>query len=137
MAEIRVTAVIKSVAEVTDFVNEQLEKLDCPMKAQIQIDVAIDEILSNIVYYAYQGQDEPGKAVVRIKPLKDRPGVSLTFIDKGIPYDPLSREDPDVTLSLEERDVGGLGIYMVKKTMTDMIYKRRCGQNRLTLIKEW
>jgi len=137
MAEINVIAVINSVTEVTEFVDEQLEGMDCPMKAQIQIDVAIDEIFSNIAYYAYEGQAEPGRVVVRIEPLEDKPGMSLTFIDSGMEYNPLEKDDPDVTLAIEDRDIGGLGIFMVKKTMTDMIYERVDGENRLMLIKEW
>jgi len=137
MAEINVDAVVASVTAVTEFVDEQLEGMDCPMKAQIQIDVAIDEIFSNIAYYAYEGQAEPGRAVVRIEPLTGRDGISLTFIDSGMPYNPLEKADPDVTLALEDRDIGGLGIFMVKKTMTDMIYERVDEENHLTLIKEW
>jgi len=137
MAEIRVSAVVDSVTEVTEFVDGQLEAMDCPMKAQVQIDVAIDEIFSNIAYYAYEGQPTPGEAVVRIEPLPDKPGISLTFIDSGMFYNPLEKKDPDVTLALEERDIGGLGIFMVKKTMTKMLYERVNDENHLTLIKEW
>jgi len=137
MAEIHVSAVIDSVTEVTEFVDGVLEEMDCPMKAQVQIDVAIDEIFSNIAYYAYEGQEEPGSATVRIEPLDGRAGVALTFIDSGMEYNPLEKEDPDVTLSLEKRNIGGLGIFMVKKTMTDLIYERVDGENHLTLIKEW
>ena len=61
----------------------------------------------------------------------------ITFIDNGIPYDPLAKVDPDVTLSLEERDVGGLGIYLVKKTMDDILYEYKDGQNILRIKKKF
>ena len=134
MKELTVTAALENIETVTDFVNEQLEALDCPMKAQMQIDVAIDELFSNIAHYAYN--PEIGKATVRVEVAEDPMAVIITFIDNGIPYDPLKKEDPDVTLSLEERQIGGLGIYMVKKTMDDITYEYKDGQNILAIKKK-
>ena len=134
MKELTVTAALENIETVTDFVNEQLEALDCPMKAQMQIDVAIDELFSNIAHYAYN--PEIGKATVRVEVAEDPMAVIITFIDNGMPYDPLKKEDPDVTLSLEERQIGGLGIYMVKKTMDDITYEYKDGQNILAIKKK-
>ena len=133
MKELTVEAKIENIEAVTDFVNEQLEALDCPMKAQMQIDIAIDELFGNIAHYAYN--PEIGKATVRVEVIEDPLAVTITFIDNGIPYDPLAKSDPDTTLSAEERDIGGLGIYMVKKSMDDITYEYKDGQNILAIKK--
>ena len=100
---------------------------------QMQIDVAVEEIFVNIAHYAYN--PEVGNAMVRVEILPDVPSVDITFIDQGVPYDPLAKADPDVTLSAEERQIGGLGIFMVKKTMDDVKYEYVNGHNILTLKK--
>lgn len=134
MKELTVEAKIENIEAVTDFVNEQLEALDCPMKAQMQIDIAIDELFGNIAHYAYN--PEIGKATVRVEVIEDPLAVVITFIDNGVPYDPLAKADPDTTLSAEEREIGGLGIYMVKKSMDDITYEYKDGQNILTIKKK-
>ena len=133
MKELTIAAKIENIEAVTDFVNEQLEALDCPMKAQMQIDIAIDELFSNIAHYAYN--PEIGQATVRVEVIEDPLAVTITFIDNGVPYDPLAKADPDTTLSAEEREIGGLGIYMVKKSMDDITYEYKAGQNILTIKK--
>ena len=133
MKELTIAATVENIGTVTDFVNEQLEALDCPMKAQMQIDIAIDELFGNIAHYAYN--PEVGSATVRVEVTKDPLAVIITFIDKGVPYDPLAKADPDTTLSAEERDIGGLGIYMVKKSMDDITYEYKDGQNILKIKK--
>ena len=133
MKELTVVATVENIETVTDFVNEQLEALDCPMKAQMQIDIAIDELFGNIAHYAYN--PEVGSATVRVEVIEDPLAVTITFIDNGVPYDPLAKADPDTTLSAEERDIGGLGIYMVKKSMDDIAYEYKDGQNILKIKK--
>ena len=133
MKELTITATVENIETVTDFVNEQLESLDCPMKAQMQIDIAIDELFGNIAHYAYN--PEIGQATVRVEVVEDPLSVVITFIDNGVPYDPLAKADPDTTLSAEERDIGGLGIYMVKKSMDDIAYEYKNGQNILKIKK--
>ena len=133
MKELTIAAAVENIETVTEFVNEQLEAYDCPMKVQIQIDVAIDELFSNIARYAYN--PEVGIATVQVAVVEDPLSVVITFIDNGIPYDPLKKEDPDITLSLEDRPVGGLGIYMVKKTMDDITYEYKDGKNILAIKK--
>ncbi|MBQ3507334.1 MAG: ATP-binding protein [Clostridia bacterium] len=134
MQELTIAATVENIETVTDFVNQQLEALDCPTKAQMQIDIAIDELFGNIAHYAYN--PEIGSATVRVEVTEDPLAVIITFIDNGIPYDPLAKDDPDVTLSAEDRDVGGLGIYMVKKTMDEISYEYKGGQNILTIKKK-
>lgn len=135
MKELTTTATIENIETVTDFVNEQLEALSCPMKAMMQIDIAIDELFGNIAHYAYH--PEVGSATVRVEVTEDPLAVIITFIDNGVPYDPLAAEDPDITLSAEERTVGGLGIYMVKKSMDEISYEYKDGQNILTIKKRF
>ena len=133
MKELNIAATVENIATVTDFVNEQLEALDCPMKAQMQIDIAIDELFGNIAQYAYN--PETGDATVRVEVIEEPLSVVITFIDGGMPYDPLAKADPDTTLSAEERDIGGLGIYMVKKSMDEITYEYKDGQNILKIKK--
>ena len=128
-----IEATLENITTVTAWVDEQLEALDCPMKAQMQIDIAIDELFSNIARYAYN--PETGPATVRIEVVEEPLAVVITFIDKGVPYDPLKKEDPNTKLPIEEREEGGLGIYMVKKTMDDITYEYVDGQNILKIKK--
>ncbi len=133
MKELTVNAVIENIQTVTEFVDEQLAALDCPMKAQMQIDIAIDELFGNIAHYAYH--PEIGAATVRVEVTEEPLAVLITFIDNGAPYDPLANRDPDVSLSADERQIGGLGIYMVKKSMDEITYEYRKGQNILKIKK--
>ena len=134
MKELTITATVENIGIVTEFVNEQLEALDCPMKAQMQIDIAIDELFGNIAHYAYH--PEVGNATVRVEVTEEPLAVIVTFIDKGMPYDPLRAAEPDITLSAEERNLGGLGIYMVKKSMDEITYEYKDGKNILSIKKK-
>ena len=134
MKELTVDAAVENIEVVTDFVNEQLEALHCPVKAQTQIAIAIDELFGNIAHYAY-GPDG-GEATVRFEAEQEPLTAVITFIDRGKPFDPLQKEDPDTTLSVKERKIGGLGIFLVKKTMDGMAYQYRDGQNMLTIRKK-
>ena len=133
MKELTIAATVENIETVTDFINEQLESLDCPMKAQMQIDIAIDELFGNIAHYAYN--PEIGQATVRVEVIEEPLSVVITFIDNGVPYDPLAKADPNTTLSADEREIGGLGIYMVKKSMDDITYEYKDGQNILKIKK--
>lgn len=133
MKELTIEAKVENIETVTNFVNEQLELLNCPLKAQMQIDIAIDELFGNIAHYAYN--PEIGQATVRVEVTENPLSVVITFIDNGLPYDPLKNKDPDITLSAEERQIGGLGIYMVKKSMDDITYEYKDGQNILRIKK--
>ena len=134
MKSITVEAKIENVDKVTEFVNEVLEEKDCPLKVQMQLDVAIDEIFGNIAYYAY-GKGS-GNATIQIEMEDNPPKITLTFIDQGIPYNPLENKDPDITLDIEDREIGGLGIFLVEKTMDELSYEYVDGQNILTMKKE-
>ena len=134
MKELTIAATVENIEIVTDFVNEQLKALDCPMKFQMQIDIAIDELFGNIAHYAYH--PEVGNATVRVEVTEEPLAVIVTFIDRGVPYDPLKAEEPDITLSAEERQTGGLGIYMVRKSMDEINYEYRDGKNILSIKKK-
>ena len=131
--EMDIEAVTENLPDVLAFVDGRLEHIGCPIKTQMQIDVAVEEIFVNIASYAYA--PEKGNATVRVEVLENPLMVSITFIDRGIPYDPLAKKDPDVSLTAEERDIGGLGIFMTKKIMDDVVYEYRDGKNILTLKK--
>ncbi len=131
--ELELEAIPENLEEVQAFVDDRLEKTDCSPKAQMQIDVAVEEIFINIASYAYA--PDKGKAVVRVEVSDDPVTVKITFVDHGIPYDPLAKEDPDVNLPADQRDAGGLGIFMTKKFMDDVNYTYMDGQNILTLMK--
>ena len=134
MPELKIEARIENLDQVLTFIEKNLEAWDCSMKAQMQIAIAVEEIFVNIAHYAYA----PAVGTVRIR--LENPDnvdmVQITFTDKGIPYDPLAKEDPDVTLSAEERQIGGLGIYMMKKTMDEVYYVYENEENILTMIKK-
>lgn len=134
MKELTIDATVENIDDVTDFINAELEAIDCPMKAQIQFDVAIDEMFGNIAHYAYGS--EVGSATVRFDYDEASRTASITFIDSGIPFDPLKQSEPDVTLSAQERKIGGLGIFLVKKSMDSMEYKYLDGKNILTIKKK-
>jgi sigma-B regulation protein RsbU (phosphoserine phosphatase) len=124
---------IENLDQVMSFVDGILEENDCPMKEMMQIDVAVEEIFVNIAHYAYS--PEVGKAVVSASLDSEKAIISVSFEDKGVPFNPLAKDDPDVSLSAEDRQIGGLGIFMVKKSMDDVLYERKDGKNILTLVK--
>ena len=135
MAEITIQATTEALDHVLDFVNGQLEQNACPMKVQMQVDIAVEEIYVNIANYAYHPQTGP--ATIRVEVTEEPLQVVVGFVDKGVPYNPLEKGDPDVTLSAEEREIGGLGIFMVKKSMDDLSYEYRNGNNILTIRKKF
>ena len=127
-----VEAKIENLDRVLAFIEQGLEAADCPVKAQTQICVAAEEIFVNIAHYAYT--PETGSAVIRLA-VEDGT-AEIEFRDRGIPFDPLAKPDPDVTLSAKDRQIGGLGIYMVKKSMDEVAYRREDGENIFTMRKK-
>lgn len=133
MKELIIEAKRENLPEVQAFIDEQLEEAECPMTTQIAIDIAVEELFVNIASYAYS--PEIGMAVVQVSVHEDPLAVEITFIDNGKQYDPLAKADPDTTLSLNERKIGGLGIFMVKKTMDNISYEYKDGKNILSITK--
>lgn len=131
--ELIVDATIDNVEKVTEFVDVELENINCPLKSKTQIDIAIDELFSNIAYYAYN--PDIGKATIRFEVDESIPAVIVTFMDNGVPYNPLEKTDPDVNAKIDERAIGGLGIFMVKKSMDAIDYEYKDNKNILKIKK--
>ena len=129
--ELKIAADTDKLPDVLAFVDPILEENECSMKAVMQIDVVLEELFVNIAHYAYPDGD--GEAKINV--IVDDENVEITLSDNGIPYDPLAKPDPDVTLSAEDRAIGGLGIYMSKKLMDDISYQYSGGKNILTIKK--
>jgi len=133
MKELKLKAVLENLPKVTQFIDEQLESKGCNPAIQIQMDVAVEEMFVNIASYAYT--PDTGMATICVDISDDEAVVKIKFIDSGVPYNPLAKQDPDITKPVEEREIGGLGIFMVKKSMDDMEYEYKDGQNILTITK--
>ena len=133
LQELKIQAAVNNLSKVQQFVESRLEEVGCTLRDQMQIALAVEEIFVNIAHYAYG--PESGEAQVRVETARDPARIIITFTDRGKPYDPVAREDPDVTLSAEKRKIGGLGIFLAKKTMDDVTYEYKDGQNILRLTK--
>ena len=131
--EFETPALVDKLNDVIAFVDEQLETADCPMKTQMQIELAVEEIFVNIASYAYA--PGTGNATIKVGISGEQPTAEITFIDRGKHYDPLAKEDPDITLPAGERGIGGLGIFLTKKNMDDVSYEYRDGMNIFTMKK--
>lgn len=134
MEEIVIPAEKENLDEVLAFVDSMLEKCDCPMQTQMAIDIAVEEVFVNIASYAYN--PAVGSASIRCAVEGDPPRVTIEFRDGGVPYDPLAKPDPDINAPIEERSVGGLGIYMVKNSMDSVSYRHENGNNIFTIEKK-
>jgi len=132
LRELTTEASTEKLDEVLDFIDAELEAMGCGMKTVNQINLAVEEIFVNIAHYAYD--HEGGRA--RITVTEKDGSAEITFADRGTPYNPLERPDPDVTLSAEERKIGGLGIFLVKKIMDTVSYEYKDGCNVLTMSKK-
>ena len=119
--------------DVLGFVEETLESLDCSMKIQMAVSVAIEEVFVNVAHYAYG--DGEGDVTLGIGFDADSRAMTFRMADQGVPFDPLKMPDPDITLSAEDRDIGGLGIFITKKTMDTVTYAYENGENILTMVK--
>ena len=131
--ELDIEAIISNLQKVQSFVREQVKTVPCPMRVLMQIDIAVEEIFINIASYAYI--PKKGRATIRVEVTEDPASVTISFADKGIPYNPLAKEDPDISLPVSERRIGGLGVFMTKKIMDSVSYEHRDGKNILTMKK--
>lgn len=130
--ELRLEAKVEKLSEAIDFATGTLTD-DCPMRERMHIELVTEEIFINIANYAYPGTE--GFVTMLRSGGEGSEGLTLTFIDGGVPYDPLARPDPDITLSAEERPIGGLGVFLVKKIVDEAHYKYEEGKNILTVRK--
>ena len=134
MEIITVPAESAALATVNAFVEKKLESIDCPLKARKQMRLAVEEIFVNISSYAYH--PEVGEAEIGVDINGDSPTITIQFFDRGRPFNPLEKPEPDTTLSAGEREIGGLGILLVKKIMDQVDYAYENGRNILTIKKE-
>ena len=123
-----------ALSDILGFVEETLDSYECPMKIQMAVCVAIEEVFVNVANYAYQGGD--GDMTLEIGFDEESRTVTFRMRDSGVPFDPLKKPDPDITLSAEEREIGGLGIFIAKKTMDSVNYSYENSENILTMIKK-
>ena len=131
--ELTVEAVMENLPQVMEMTDRRLDGLVCSAKARRQVKIALEELYVNVASYAYA--PKTGPVTVAVKTETEPPAITITLIDKGVPYDPLQKPDPDRSLDFEDRPVGGMGIYMVKQSMDDMEYAYRDGKNILTIRK--
>ncbi len=148
---LKIPAVIDNLAEVLKTVDAQLDAEGCPLKIKLQIDIAVEELFVNIANYAYK--PDTGDADILIETMDSCPipedaqkdmsesekkgkWLRVTLSDSGTPFNPLSKEDPDVTLPAQERRIGGLGIFMVKKSMDYMYYEFKDDKNNISICKK-
>ena len=134
MKTITVPALTEQLDTVLEFVQGELDQIKCSPKICNQIAIAVEEIFVNIAHYAYR--PDVGDATIRCQvSTQGQPQITIEFLDSGKPYDPLKNDEPDTTLPAEERRIGGLGIFMVKRLMDTVQYEYRDGKNILTLQK--
>ena len=133
--EMTIDADVDNLPEVEDFIEGRLEEAGCPPKVISLVLIAAEEMYVNIAHYAYS--PNKGQAFVRCRILDHPRAAEIRFRDSGVPFNPLAKKDADITLSAEERDIGGLGILMVKKSMDHVEYRYEDEQNIFTMIKNF
>ena len=133
MEKFTIEAVTENLQDAIDFATERLEAHDCPMKVVMQMELVIEEIFVNVSSYAYR--PDVGDVTICIDFAENPAAVEITFIDSGKPYNPLEKDDPDTTLGIDEREIGGLGIFLVKKNVDDISYEYTDGKNILRIKK--
>ena len=123
-----------ALSDILGFVDRMLEKYECPMKIQTAVCVAIEELFVNVARYAYK--DKEGTVGLGIGFDKESRTINFRMTDSGIQFNPLTKPDPDITLAAEDREIGGLGIFITKKTMDTLEYTYENGENILTMTKK-
>ena len=134
MHEIKLMASDETLYTVIGEIEKLLDENQCPETLKMIMLVAVEEIFVNIAHYAYGGK--PGEAAIGLDVIPNPKSCRIVFRDRGVPYNPLEKTDPDITLSAEEREIGGLGIYMVKQSMDDINYEYKDGKNILSIKKK-
>jgi phosphoserine phosphatase RsbU/P len=124
---------VNALPDVQSFFEGALEKVACPAKTQIAISVAVEEVFVNIAHYAYPEGNGDVTVVFSFEP--ESRTATLEIRDHGLPFDPLKQKEPDITLSAEERGIGGLGIFITRKTMDSVSYRYENDENILTMRK--
>ncbi len=126
---------IEELVDILQFVEHELEEVDAPIKIAVTMDVAVEEIFVNICHYAYGEDNIGGPSEINVSTTDH--SIEVEFVDWGMEFNPLAKEDPDITLDASERGIGGLGIYMVKQSMDEVSYRRDGDKNVFTMKKIW
>ena len=131
--EIIIKNQVDELERVNQFVEEIGEELGLDMELQMNLNLVMEEMVSNVIFYAY-----PEGKTAEIELLAESDGKELTFVlsDKGKEFDPTAKVDADPDVNPAERDIGGMGIYIVKNIMNEVSYQRLEGKNLLTMKKE-
>lgn len=130
-------ATLDHLDEAIRLVSAELESRLCPIDVQHKVEIALEELFVNVCRYAYADKDEPGTVQVRYAYGTNPSSITVELSDQGVPFDPLKREDPTLPSSAQEAKVGGLGIFMVKRTMDDFTYMRDGDTNVVVFKKGW
>lgn len=138
-ATITVPANDRELPHVTEFAHTELDRRLCLVRAQRQLDIALEELFVNVAHYAYPDAtpDRPGEVRVSYTYSAEPPSITVEIEDEGIPFDPLSRPDAVTPTSIEDVPIGDLGILMAKRSVDEMRYERTDGTNAVTITKRW
>lgn len=135
MNRMEIPAIIENLDKGLDFIIEGIEKAKLDKKAIYQIKLACEEVIVNVINYAYPNSQ--GDIVLSYEIDEDNKEIIIVISDFGMPYNPLLNEDPDINLPMEEREIGGLGVYMVRNIMDRVEYAWEAEQNVLTMRKSY
>ena len=133
---LRIPATGENLDKVLMFLEEQLEEYHCSMKLVTQLQLAVEEVFINIAHYAYADSGKTGMAEITLGVEEQSKQLHICFRDSGVAFDPLKQEEPDITTGAEERKIGGLGIFLVKKIADEVTYKREDSKNVLRINKK-
>ena len=131
--EIRIKNQVNELERVNQFIEEICEELGLDMELQMNLNLVMEEMVSNVIFYAY-----PQETSAEIELIAESDGKELSFVlsDQGKEFDPTMKEDADPNVNPMDRDIGGMGIYIVKNIMNQVTYQRLEGKNLLTMKKE-
>ncbi|MCR5279600.1 MAG: ATP-binding protein [Lachnospiraceae bacterium] len=136
MIEKEMSAKRELLDDVLLWMDDLLEPYEISRRTFVQLHVCVEELYVNICNYAYGGEHGYVKLIADVQNDGDVPVFTMSFIDKGVPFNPIIHEDPDITLTAEERNIGGLGILMVKKRTDSFTYEYKDGRNITTIVKK-
>lgn len=124
---------LEQLTRLYEFLNQQASAFGLEEQLLMQIKLAVEEVVTNVILYAYPDRKDQD---IRIDMNLENGLLTIVITDNGIAFNPLEREEPDISLPMEERPIGGLGIYLVKQLMTNITYTRSSGKNTLTMTKK-
>ncbi len=130
---ITLTNKIDELTRISTFLEETAEQWELPMALGMSLNLVLEEAFTNVVQYAYTDNEQHNIELLMEKSDNE---LIITIIDDGQPYDPTKKEDPDINLAAFDRPIGGLGIFIIKKTMDEVAYERKNDKNHFTMMKK-